>query len=132
MTYDPNALLDKFTQLLAYVGDEGAKDGYFLHHNVEEKSVYSVPIRDETLSEETLIALVKKIKKFIKNNKPINGVPPDIMIKITELKDLYDGTKATSSKKELIQYMSDYGANSGMHGGTRKKLRQRSKKTRRS
>jgi hypothetical protein len=128
---DPNALLDKFTQLLAYAGDAGAKDGYFLHYN-NEKPIYSIPIRDEPLSEETLVALVKKIKKFIKNNKPINGVPPDIIIKITELKDLYDATKATSSKKELIQYIGDYVANSGMHGGTRKKIRQRSKKTRRS
>lgn len=129
---DPNALLDNFTQLLAYAGDAGAKDGYFLRHNNDDKPIYSIPIRDEPLSEETLVALVKKIKKFIKNNKPINGVPSDIIIKITELKDLYDATKATSSKKELIQYIGDYGANSGMHGGTRKKLRQRSKKTRRS
>lgn len=129
---DPNALLDKFTQLLAYAGDSGAKDGYFLRYNNDEKPVYSIPIRDEALSEENLAQLVKKIKKFIKNNKPINGFPADIMTKISELKNLYESVKDKSTKKELIEYMSDYTANSGMHGGTRKKLRRRSKKTRRS
>jgi hypothetical protein len=121
---DPNALLDKFTRLLAYVGDEGAKDGYFLRSNNTGKPVYSINIRAEPIPEESLIKLVKKIKSLLKNNKPVLGFPGDVIGKAAELKTLYDSTANASAKKELIDYMGDFSGNSdGMHGGASKTKR---------
>lgn len=127
---DPNALLDKFTQLLAYVGDEGAKDGYFLRSNNTGNPVYSINIRAEPLPEESLTKLVKKIKSLLKTNKPVAGFPADVIGKAGDLKALYDSTANASTKKELIDYMSEFSSNSGgMHGGRRTKRGSKNRKT---
>jgi len=124
---DPNALLDKFTQILAYVGDEGAKDGYYLRRNAAGNSVYSINIRQEPVPEEKIPMLIKKIKNLLKSNKPVTEFPQDIVVKIGELKALFDATADESTKRELIDYISEFGNNSGMHGGLGKKTKRRSK-----
>ena len=114
-------LLDKFTNLLAYVGDEGAKDGYFLRTNNSGNRVYSVPIREEPMKD--LENLVKKIRGFLQKGKLVKDVPADVLEKITELKKVFD---SSHEKEELIKYMKDYDS-SGMQGGTRKKKRPKRK-----
>ena len=128
---DPNELLDKFTQLLAYIGDEGAKDGYFLRRNNSGDAVYSINIRDEPIPEDLVKGLVKKIKSLLKTNKPVSGFPQDVVSKTTELKQLYDSVNS-SMKQELIDYINDFGQNSGMHGGERKTRRNRKNRKTRS
>ena len=125
---DSTELLDKFTQILAYVGDDGAKDGYFLRENNAGNAVYSINIRPEPI--EDVSRLVKKIKILLKKNTPVTGFPADVVAKTKELKDLYDSS-ANASKKELLDYISEFG-NSAMQGGVRKTKRRskRSKRTR--
>ena len=114
---DPNALLDKFTQILAYVGDDEAKDGYYLRTNNSGNPIYSIDIRSEPIPEKSIKKLVKQIKMLLKKNKPVIGFDEDIIDKINELKASYDATRNQSIKDELIDYISDFGSNSGMHGG---------------
>lgn len=127
----PNTLLDKFTQILAYIGDEGAKDGYFLRSNNAGNPIYSINIRAEPLSEESLIKLVKRIKSLLKNNKVVTDFSPDVVRKANELKTLYDSTADNSLKEELIEYMSNFNSN-GMHGGRKTKRRSKSRKLRKT
>jgi hypothetical protein len=135
MAADPNALLDKFTQILAYVGDEGAKDGYFLRYNAENP-VYSIAIRAEPLTQESLADLVDTIKEFVQNDAAVEEVPEDILTKISELKELYNSsTTSENAKGELIEYMNEYSGNSGMRGGVRRKnksMRKRANKKRKN
>ena len=119
---NPNAMLDKMTRILAYVGDEGAKDGYFLRRNNAGNPIYSTNIRPESIPEELVAGLVKKIVSLLTRNKPIIGVPQDIIVKISELKVLYDSSEK-STKGELIDYLGEFEGNSGMHGGARKTKR---------
>lgn len=74
---DSTELLDKFTQILAYVGDDGAKDGYFLRENNAGNAVYSINIRQEPI--EDVNHLVKKIKILLKKNTPVTGFPADVV-----------------------------------------------------
>ena len=124
---DPNALLDKFTQILAYVGDDEAKDGYYLRTNNSGNPIYSIDIRSEPIPEKSIKKLVKQIKMLLKKNKPVIGFDEDIIDKINELKTLYDATRNQSIKDELIEYISDFGSNSGMHGGKGKRSTRRRK-----
>jgi hypothetical protein len=124
---DPNALLDKFTKILAYVGDDEAKDGYYLRTNNSGNPIYSIDIRSEPIPEKSIKKLVKQIKMLLKKNKPVIGFDEDIIDKINELKASYDATRNQSIKDELIDYISDFGSNSGMHGGKGKRSTRRRK-----
>ena len=110
----PN-LLDRMTKLLAYVGDEGAQDGY-----------PGATFRDVPLSDNQIRTLVNTIIELL-------NMPNDIKIKVTNLKNMFD--EATDDEKRgLIEYLRDYEVN-GMHGGrirNTKKRRNNKKKTRRS
>ena len=131
---DTTELLDRFTQILAYVGDDGAKDGYFLRENNAGNPVYSITIRPEPIPEEGVARLVKKIKSLLKTNTPVTGFPADVVAKTNELKDVYDSS-SNVAKKELLQYISEFGefGNAGMRGGRKTKRRsKRSKRTRMS
>jgi len=113
---DSSALLDKLTQLLAYVGDEGAKDGYFVKSNNSGNPVYSINIRPEPILENDIRVLVKQIKRLLTKNTPVSGFPQDVLDKTVELKASYDATSSASVKDELINYLSEYANNSGMSG----------------
>lgn len=129
---DSTELLDRFTQILAYVGDDGAKDGYFLRENNAGNPVYSIDIRPEPIPEESVARLVKKIKSLLKTNTPVTGFPADVVAKTNELKDVYDSS-STAAKKELVEYISEFGefGTAGMRGGRKTKRRsKRSKRTR--
>jgi hypothetical protein len=128
-------LLDRFTQILAYVGDDGAKDGYFLRENNAGNPVYSINIRPEPMPEESVARLVKKIKSLLKTNTPVTGFPADVVAKTNELKDVYDSS-STAAKKELLQYISEFGefGNAGMRGGrkTKRRSKRKSKRSKRT
>jgi transposase len=125
---DPNALLDKFTQILAYVGDDGAKDGYYLRTNNSGNPIYSIDIRSEELTPKEIDELVKQIKSLLKKNKPVKEFEQDIIDKTNELKASYEDTRNQSAKKELIDYINDFEGNSGMRGGKRRNTRRRKTK----
>ena len=128
-------LLDEVTKLLAYVGDEGAKDGYYLRSNNAGNSVYSVPIRPEPLETEELETLVAKVKELLENDTPLDDVPKDIVNKVNNLKKAF--SKASDeAKAEVVEYLGAYEANP-MHGGKRRvqksiRKRRKNRKTRRN
>jgi len=132
---DSTELLDRFTQILAYVGDDGAKDGYFLRENNAGNPVYSINIRPEPIPEESVARLVKKIKVLLKTNTPVTGFPADVVAKTNELKDVFDSS-STAAKKELLQYISEFGefGNAGMRGGrkTKRRSKRKSKRSKRT
>ena len=73
-------LLNAFTELLAYIGDDYAADG---HPNV-------VP-RVPKLTKQQIIALVPKIEAAIDGNQDLlNNVEPDISQKILNILNLLD------------------------------------------
>lgn len=142
-------LLDEMTQLLAYVGDEGAQDGYRMGVNNVGNTRYSVAIRNEPLLASEMNTLIAVIIKFLNDveDTEYQYMPDDIKTKVNDLKTKFDA--ATPDKKsELIDYILEYRDNlyegqwSGqMHGGRRrnnknrrntKKRRNNKKKTRRS
>lgn len=127
---DSTELLDRFTQILAYVGDDGAKDGYFLRENNAGNPVYSINIRPEPMPEESVARLVKKIKSLLKTNTPVTGFPADVVAKTNELKDVFDSS-SNAAKKELLEYISEFGefGNAGMRGGGKTKRRSKRKST---
>jgi len=132
---DSTELLDRFTQILAYVGDDSAKDGYFLRENNAGNPVYSINIRPEPIPEESVARLVKKIKVLLKTNTPVTGFPADVVAKTNELKDVFDSS-STAAKKELLQYISEFGefGNAGMRGGrkTKRRSKRKSKRSKRT
>jgi len=132
---DSTELLDRFTQILAYVGDDGAKDGYFLRENNAGNPVYSIDIRPEPMPEESVAHLVKKIKILLKTNTPVTGFPADVVAKTNELKDVFDSS-STAAKKELLEYISDFGkfGTEGMRGGrkTKRKSKRKSNRSKRT
>ena len=132
---DSTELLDRFTQILAYVGDDGAKDGYFLRENNAGNPVYSINIRPEPMPEESVARLVKKIKSLLKTNTPVTGFPADVVAKTNELKHVYDSS-SSAAKKELLEYISEFGefGSGGMRGGrkTKRKSKRKSKRSKRT
>ena len=104
-------LLDNFTQLLAYAGDDGAKDGYLLHANNSGNPVYSIPIRIEGLSGSGLENLVNQIKNLLENNESLVNIPNDITKKAKVLKEAYDKVCNKEVKYELIKYIDNYESN---------------------
>lgn len=119
-------LLDEVTKLLAYVGDEGAKDGYYLRENNAGKAVYSTPIRQEHLEYEAIEGLVNQIKELLESDTPLDNVPEDIEEKVMNLKSAFDDS-ADEAKNEALEYLGSYEANP-MQGGSRNK-RRKSKRT---
>ena len=120
-------LLDEVTKLLAYVGDDGAKDGYFLRTNNANNPVYSIPIRTEPLVNEELEDLVYQVKMFLERGTPLYDIPQDIVNRVISLKKAFD--ESTKERKaEVIEYLSSYEANP-MQGGRRKRNNRKSKRT---
>ena len=120
-------LLDEVTKLLAYVGDEGAQDGYFLRTTNTGKAVYSIPIRPEPLENEALEGLVNQVKMFLESDTPLDNVPKDIVNKVNNLKNAFNES-TDEEKAEVIEYLSIYEVNP-MHGGRRKRNNRKSKRT---
>jgi hypothetical protein len=116
----PTDLLDKFTQLLAYLGDEGAKDGYRNGTNNAGNPKYSVPIRSTPSPD--LGNVVNSVKDFLM-------MPSDIVKKVYDFKAIFDNANQ-ESKDELINYMNEYEA-APMRGGKRRTLKKRLTKKRR-
>lgn len=125
-----NDLLDKFTQLLAYAGDNGAKDGYFLRSNNSGNPVYSIPIRSESLSGVELKNLANQIKNLLESGKPLVNIPTDITKKANSLKEEYN-VSDKETKEELIEYIDTYEANP-MQGGMRQRNKRKSRKLKKS
>ena len=116
-------LLDQLTRLLAYIGDEEAKDGYFIKNN-SGNPAYSINIRPEPIAGR-IKELVRKIKNLLTKNAPVIDFPENVVAKTTALKALYDRADE-SGKNELISYLEDFEFNSGMHGGAFKKTKRKS------
>jgi hypothetical protein len=124
-------LLDKMTQILAYAGDEGAKDGYYLRSNNNGNPVYSVQIRSDPLESTELEEFVNKLKEFLENGTPLDNVPSDLIKKVNVLKAEFEKSKE-DEKAELIQYLSDYEVDYRMHGGRIRKIKRTIKKRRKN
>ena len=126
---DPNALLDTFTQILAYIGNDGAKDGYFSHRTNTGTPVYSIAIRSSPLPEDSVQDLVDQIKGHLETGTVLHDIPEDVVNKINELKVLYDSTEDAEAKEELIQYINDFEVNPGMQGGKRSYRKRKTRRT---
>ena len=105
-------LLDTFTQLLAYMGDEGAQDGY-----------NNINIRAERINPEQRTRMVKKMVKFIVDDVRLSGIPEDIKPKVIALKELADNPVYLAQKQGLLDYMGQYNAENTMRGGKRRSKR---------
>lgn len=108
-------LLDEMTQILAYIGDRDAQDGY-----------PDATFRDEPLS-------VNQIERLIATIIALLNMPDDVKFKVTNLKNMFDAA-TDDEKTELLNYLRDYEVN-GMHGGRRRNTKNRrntKKKTRRN
>jgi hypothetical protein len=114
-------LLDTFTQLLAYMGDEGAQDGY-----------NNINIRDEPISPAERNRMVKKMVNVIVKNIRPSGMPEDIKAKVDALKELADNPIYSDQRQELLDYMRQFEANDEMRGGSRRRKTQRKTRRRRN
>jgi hypothetical protein len=114
-------LLDTFTQLLAYMGDEGAQDGY-----------NNINIRDESISPAERNRMVKKMVNVIEGNARLSGMPKDITAKVNALKELADNPIYSGQRQELLDYMREYNADDTMRGGSRRRKTQRKTRRRRN
>ncbi len=131
-----NSLLEKMTELLAYAGDEGAKDGYIVssnnnNNNNARNNKYSIPIRNVPLSDEELEDLVSQLKNLLENDEPLVGIPEDIAKKANSLKAAFDKVASTNIKDELIEYISAFEVNP-MQGGARKRNNKKLRKSKRT
>ena len=125
---DPAEILDELTKLLAYVGDEGAKDGYFLHTNNDSNPVYSVPIRNHPLTNDEMGNLINNVKRLLENDTPLdNSIPNDVVYKVNNLKVIFNES-SNDGKDGVIEYLNNYEANL-MQGGRRKRNNRKSKRT---
>jgi len=91
-------LLDEMTQILAYIGDRDAQDGY-----------PDATFRDERLTLPQVIFLMTDIIYILNNEgiKLIQKMPDDIKIKVDNLKVMFDES-SRNKKKELITYIKEY------------------------
>jgi len=92
---DGSKLLDTFTQLLAYMGDMNALDGYTIKH------------RQRPLSPEMIRTIVKAILDYLEHDIQMSYVPDDIVARVIKLKEL-SADKYSSQYAELIEYIRDY------------------------
>lgn len=118
-----NKLLDTFTQLLAYMGDEGAQDGY-INSNIS--------IRDEPISSSECNRIVNNMRNYIAGDAELYNVPEDIMLKVVALKELANNPMYLDQKNELLEYMAEYNAENGMRGGSRRRKSRRRTQRKRS
>lgn len=125
-------LLDAFTKFVAYLGDEGARDGYLTGHNAQGEPKYSINVHPG-VSPQYIVMLVKLIYKHLTTGKEIKGkFAPLIKKKIDEFVAVVKAGPE-DQKPELLAYMAEYNLDDeggGMHGGVR--LRRRIRRTMKS
>ena len=93
---DKSKLLDTFTELLAYIGDMNALDGYSIKH------------RQRPLSPEGIRIVVKAILDYLEHDITLTYIPDDIAARILKLKELTIDIKYSNQFAELIEYIRDY------------------------
>jgi len=93
---DKSKLLDTFTELLAYMGDMNALDGYSIQH------------RQRPLSPEGIRIVVKATLDYLEHNITLTYIPDDIAARIIKLKELTVDIKYSNQFAELIEYIRDY------------------------
>ena len=93
---DKSKLLDTFTELLAYMGDMNALDGYSIKH------------RQRPLSPEGIRIVVKAILDYLEHDITLTYIPDDIAARILKLKELTIDIKYSNQFAELIEYIRDY------------------------
>ena len=122
-------LLDAFTQFVAWLGDEGARDGYFTGFNAKGVPKYSINV-GHGVSPQYINQIVQMIHLNLTTGKEIRGkFPKDLKNKIDGfVKVAAAGSEA--EKAELLAYMSEYNAeNDGrMQGGARTVRAQRTRR----
>jgi hypothetical protein len=117
-------LLDAFTKFVAYLGDEGARDGYFTGHNEKGEPKYSINVHPG-VSPQYIVTLVKLIHQHLTTGKEIKGkFAPVIKKKIDEFVALVKAGPE-EEKPELLAYMSEYNLDDDgrMQGGARLRRR---------
>jgi len=134
-------LLDKFTRLLAYLGDEEAADGYQNNNNFVQ--------RQDLLTKEQIFELLPTIKLAIMGDAAaLNNIEEDdIYAKVEDIINL--SNQFPDQKDELIEYITDLriqleselpqnrNQNNEMYGGAKKSSKKhrstrRKSKTRRA
>ena len=93
---DGSKLLDTFTQLLAYMGDPNALDGY------------SIKPRHRPLTPDGIRIVVKAILDYLEHDITLTYIPEDIVERILLLKSLTIDARYSSQYTELIEYIRDY------------------------
>lgn len=93
---DGSKLLDTFTQLLAYMGDTEAIDGY------------AIKPRSRRLTQEMIRSIVKAILDYMEHDIAMSYVPDDIVERVLRLKELSADNRYSSQYAELIEYIRDY------------------------
>ena len=125
-------LLRSFTSFLGYLGDEIV----IMEEGLDEANISQV--RKSQLNSKQIHLLLPKILKIL-NNEPLSTsttqrpIPPDIMKKINELKELYSSSTAEEQQelRDYIQGMIDEGPEP-MHGGKRRMTRKKKSKSKKS
>ena len=111
-------LLDAFTKLVAYLGDEAARDGYG-NGNINLE-----------LEPEEINAIVKNIYRHLNGEEEINAeLEDDVRVRVKKFIDAVEAGPP-EQKPELFEYMEEYDAEPAMQGGARKKRGKRKRKTR--
>jgi hypothetical protein len=120
---EPKDLLVEFTNLLAYLGDEGAQNGY--SGNIRETPF----LTGDTFKSFNDIVYSKLFidKEHRKNINLFMGLPEDIQSKVLALKKLVNES-SPEKKNELREHIHEHDSNYRMQGGKRSK---KSKKTKR-
>jgi len=93
---DGSKLLDTFTELLAYMGDTNALDGY------------SIKPRSRLIKPEGIRIVVKAILDYLEHDITLTYIPDDIVARILKLKELSADNKYSNQYAELIEYIRDY------------------------
>ena len=126
-------ILDAFTKLVAYLGDEKAKDGYLKEYNNNGEPQYSIDIRENAVSMQYVNLLVKAIKKCLTAGSPLKGrIVADIRTKIEDFIELANKCPK-AEKDELLEYIAEYNAENIEQGGARtlrRSLKRRHRSTR--
>ena len=92
-------LLDAFTRLLAYLGDDEAADGY-------QNDPSFVP-RENQLTKQEIFDLLPKIEAAINGNKAaLKNLEPDIAQKVSTIRNL--SNMYPEEKPELMEYITDF------------------------
>ena len=92
-------LLDAFTRLLAYLGDDEAADGY-------QNDPSFVP-RENQLTKQEIFDLLPNIEAAINGNKAaLKNLEPDIAQKVSTIRNL--SIMYPEEKPELMEYITDF------------------------